>query len=373
MLSARKDLSKVLRETTSDTGKNPIQRFLHTIGASTSPIEDRAAFDQDFRGRIERARNANQLIAVWSWAQQFKLLPAFTLAFLANRLADVGEWQVAADVIRQALEIRPNDFELHRYYGWYLRNLGESRYADAERAFTEALRFNASDPETIGMLAGLLKRQGRFADAAVLYQKGAAIAPADHYMRVNGAAMELLASPQSPDKGVASYSALLEQLSSLPRDKRDAWTDVLSAEAYFVLGDDGRSRRYFEAAVQTASSPTVLRSPADHIELFGITGFRPAAARELVSWVRSLIKETLHPSTATPATEPLSHAPAPDGPANPIIIHLTDIHFGSRPGPDGKPVRMHRFSTEMIHKPWKIICCGSSNPQNVISLSMGAP
>jgi hypothetical protein len=58
LLLARTNLSRVLRETTADAGKNPIQTFLHAIGASTSPLEDRAAFDQDFRGRIERGLHA---------------------------------------------------------------------------------------------------------------------------------------------------------------------------------------------------------------------------------------------------------------------------------------------------------------------------
>jgi 3',5'-cyclic AMP phosphodiesterase CpdA len=330
LLLSRTNLSRVLRETIADAGISPIQRFLQRIGASTSPTQDKAAFDQDFRGRIERARNANQLIAVWNWAQNHKPLPAFTLTFLANRLADAGEWQVAAEVIRQALELRPNDFELHRYYGFYLRNLGETHYAEAEGAFRKALEFNASDPETMGMLAGLLKRQGRLADAAVLYQQGAALSPADPYMKVNGAAMELLANPQSPEKGIRAYDALLKELNSRPPDQIDAWIEVMRAEACFVLNDDEGSRKYFAAAARTASSPTVLRSPADQIELFGTHGFRPEAARELSSWIRSLIKEPIVPVAVTPAGEPASNAEATH--LNPVVIHLSDVHFG-----------MHRF------------------------------
>jgi 3',5'-cyclic AMP phosphodiesterase CpdA/tetratricopeptide (TPR) repeat protein len=340
LLQARANLSRVLREATESTGKNPIQRFLYSIGASTNPAEDKAAFDQDFRGRIERARNANQLIAVWSWAQQYKSLPAFTLTFLANRLADEKEWAIAKDVIRLALKVRPTDFELHRYHGWYLRNLGEAYYTEAEAAFRKALRLNGSDPETIGMLAGLLKRQGRFAEASELYRQGALLAPANHYMKINGAAMELLANPQSPKGADSLYRSMLQELLTVAPDERDAWTEVLCAEAYFVLGDDEASRRHFEAAARTAGSPTVLRSPADQIELFGAHGFRTESAKQLSSWVRSLIKEPLVPPLP-PQVNPTAKTSV--SPSNPVIIHLTDVHFGSKPGMDGKPVRMHRF------------------------------
>jgi len=302
-------------------------------------VDDRAAFDQDFRGRIERARNVNQLIAIWSWAQQFKSLPAFSLTFLASRLADENEWAVAKDVIRRALEVRPADFELHRYHGWYLRNLGKAHYADAEKAFREALRFNPSDPETIGMLAGLLKRQGRFSAAAELYEQGALLASTNRYMKVNRAGMELLANVQSPHGAQALYRALIQEVLGSEPSESDTWSDVLCAEAYFVLGDDEASRRHFEAAARRTSSATVLRSPADQIELFGMHGFRPEAASKLSSRVRSLIKE---PSTSSPvqANHLIAKTPLT---SNPVIIHLTDVHFGSKLGPDGKPVRMHRF------------------------------
>jgi hypothetical protein len=59
----------------------------------------------------------------------------------------------------------------------------------------------------------------------------------------------------------ASYGALLEELNSLPRDKRDAWTDVLCAEAYFVLGDDERSRRHFEAAIVDTRALRLRNAP----------------------------------------------------------------------------------------------------------------
>src|ERR1700693_4543486 len=98
------------------------------------------------------------------------------------------------------------------------------------------------------MLAGLFKRQQRFEDAAELYRRGAVIAPTNNYMRVNRAAMELLAKPMSPELAITLYRDLLKDLTGLSSEKRDAWFDVLCGEAYFVLGEDTVSRKHFEVA-----------------------------------------------------------------------------------------------------------------------------
>ena len=138
------------------------------MGLESSPDTDGVAFERDLSGRVERARNREQLIAVWEWARPFPAVSAAPLQELASRLADVKEWSIAADILTTALIARPGDFEIHRQRGWYLQQLGEERDAEAAAAFERALELNPSDPETLGMMAGRLKRLGDLRGASGL-------------------------------------------------------------------------------------------------------------------------------------------------------------------------------------------------------------
>src|SRR5688572_3562375 len=271
---AVESLSQALINISKFPGKNPVQTFLQDAGIKPNPSNDDVAFEQDLKGRIERAKNAFQLVAVWNWAKHSRPLPPLTLFSLAERLADEKEWAVAAEVIEVALEYRPTDFELHRQHGWYLRHLHPSFYVKAEASFRQALNLNPSDPETLGMLGGLYKRQEHFAEAALLYQRGVQISPHNLYMRVNLAAMELLANPKEPEQAIELYRELSENLQQSEVFSKDEWTELVLGEAQFVLGNFDSAKQHFSAAAEITSSPNNLLSPADQIELFGKVGFR---------------------------------------------------------------------------------------------------
>jgi 3',5'-cyclic AMP phosphodiesterase CpdA len=335
-------LANVVRE----PGQNPVQQFLNSIGATTTPMEDRAAFEHDLRSRIDRARNANQLIAIWSWAQQFDTLPALTLATLADRFADEKEWALAADVLRVALRYRPNDFELHRSLGFYLRKT--KSYEEAEKSLRRALELNGSDPETLGMLGGLLKRQGRFDEAAAAYRRGYELAPSNLYLRNNELGMQLLTHTEPHDRVFASYRELLRDLVALPPEKTDEWTECITGEAHFILGEDQKARWHLDAAAKIARSPNVLLSPADQLELLARNGFRPYESAAMAAWLRQR-------SSKTTTVEVADEKRAPDiadgsTAACPLLIHLSDIHFGWAMK-EGKRVRMHRFYDGDYEKP----------------------
>ncbi|HTS62224.1 MAG TPA: tetratricopeptide repeat protein [Candidatus Acidoferrales bacterium] len=337
LADAKKRIGEVLASVLREPGQNPVQQFLNSIGVTTSPTDDRAAFEQDLRSRIDRARNANQLIAIWSWVQQFEQLPALTLATLADRLADEKEWALAADVLRVALRRRPNDFELHRSLGFYLRNTG--LYEEAEKSLRRALELNASDPETLGILGGLLKRQGRFEEAAEAYRRGSDIAPGNVYLRNNQLGMGLLVKTELRDQVLESYRELLNDLFALPPEKKDEWTECMIGEAYFVLGDDERARRHLEAAARLAKSPNVLLSPADQFDLLAKHGFRPQESAAMAAWLR---QGTTAATVGATGTNRAEATPATPATACPVLIHLSDVHFGWTMK-NGKRVRMHRF------------------------------
>lgn len=337
VLEARNELAHWIAEPLSIKSENPIREFLESIGAVSSPQADLALFEQDLRGRIERARTANQLIAIWHWVRHLSPLPALPLITLAERLADHREWAVACDVLKRALETRPNDFEIHRQLGWYLRHRGSEFEAEARSSLERALELNPSDPESLGMLGGLFKRQGDFVGAATHYARGASIAPNNLYMRVTQAAMEILSKPEFPERGLQLYSQLFTDLQGLALGETDEWTEIVRGEAAFVTGKDDIARHAYAQAFELCSTANNLLSSAEQIELLGQNGFRSTECDHMSKWIRKLVHVELD------VKEPETPMSTGFVPALPVIIHLSDIHFGSRIDPNGKRAWTHRF------------------------------
>jgi tetratricopeptide (TPR) repeat protein len=172
---------------------SPVRAALEAFGlSSVGPEGDFGDFQREFDVRIARAKNADQLIAVWHWAKAFSSLPTSSLLGLAERLADAQDFENALRVLNAPEALDSSDYEIHRQRGFYYRNLDD--FAAAQREFSRAISLNPSDPETLGMLGGTYKRTGHFKDALECYERGAALSPSSLYMRVNQAAMAILTS-----------------------------------------------------------------------------------------------------------------------------------------------------------------------------------
>jgi tetratricopeptide (TPR) repeat protein len=262
---------------------------------------------------------------------------------LADRVAAHHDWQLAEKIAARAVIEKPNDFELHRRYGWYLRDQGSSRYQEAEAQFRLALKFNSADPETLGMLGGLLKRTSRYKEAIECYEKGLRLSPSTLYMRIAHTGMMLLneiIEKREPINGQALYKQLYEDVLKDKNSQNDAWSLAVLGECSFVLGRKSESIEFFQKASRLAENPTVIESPADQIKLFGDYGFRTSDALQIVGILRvqalpvEVRSKDEHPQDTEREGE--------FGPL-PIIVHLSDIHFGGRTDKDGSVQRMHRF------------------------------
>ena len=309
--------------------ENPIRSFLEKVGATVNPSKDIASFEQELQGRIERAQNRDQLIAVWKWVENLDPLPPFALVTLAERLSDSNDWSTSTEVLKKASKYRPGDFEIHRQLGWHLRHLGQDREDEALVNFRKALDLNPGDPETLGMIGGLFKRQEKYTDAADYYSMGAANSPNSLYMLVNQAAMRILSEPKNPGPGIDLYKNLIDHITNDHDYQLDEWSEVVLGEAYFAIGDIASAREHFLAASKKAYSPRSLRSAADQLELLARIGFRSEDAYDLIRILR-----TEEGSKDNPAK--VDHLP--------ILIHLSDLHFGWRRDEKGKQIDMHRFS-----------------------------
>lgn len=344
-----------------DETANPVRSFLERLGMTTNASTDAAAFAQDLANRVERARTVEQLLAVWGWARNQSPLPALGLLQLAERLGVFNAWPASVEVLRRAVALRPNDFEIHRTLGWHLRHLGPDSEADALEEFERALALNPHDPETLGMMGGMFKRQGRYAEAARCYDEAAKVSSTSTYIRVNLAAMRVLENPAAPQAGLEQYKALLQeqQRSAEP----DPWAEVVAGEAAFALSLDDVALRHFRQAAALTRTGEELRSAADQLALFARVGFRAENAVRLGAEVRGLRGAPAPAATAPAPTDAAAGAEAPatapglagatrKAGSAPVIIHLSDIHFGTKPGKDGQgQVEMHRFRDDDGEQP----------------------
>jgi 3',5'-cyclic AMP phosphodiesterase CpdA/tetratricopeptide (TPR) repeat protein len=312
---------------------SPVRQTLEQLGLVVpGPAQDAAGFERELELKVGRARNADQLVSVWHWAKSFSPLPVAPLLDLADRLADAAEYQDALKVLEALPDEADRDYEVHRKKGFVLRNLNQ--FPAAEQEFRRALDINPGDAETLGMLGGSYKRQRRYAEALDCYEKGMTLRPASLYMRVNHAAMAVLESPASPQRGMQLYRELGDYVAAEPKQRDDPWAAIVRAEAEFAIGDQGAAKTMIEHAFRTGAGPLHFRSLGDQLELLAATGFRAAAAAELVTLLRRL--DTGIPDV--PPSKKTSGQPS----ARKLLVHLSDPHFGWGER-EGKPVFMHRF------------------------------
>lgn len=277
--------------------------------------------------------------AVWNWAKHLRPQPLSGLLRLARRFGELGDWPAAVETLRIAVDQHDSDYEVHRQLAFSLRKVDPDDYAEAEVEFRKALSLNPEDPEALGMLGGVYKRQGKYAEARSCYDRAAQLAPSSEYALINQAAMAVLDSPHSPDAGIALYRSLLRKVTAREFFS-DLWGLLVAAEAAFAVGEDGTAADFYRRALQLSPNQVPFESAADQLDILAGVGFRPEQAREHSRTLRDAVKRL-----RAPVISILGDGTGADSRSDshlPVLIHLSDIHFGTRPSSSGQ-LQMHRF------------------------------
>ena len=327
--AGRKQIQAALAHHAIEPAANPAWAVLQRLSLIPDPASDPAAFERDLDARIDRADSPEDLKATWELIRDVSTLPVRSLQRLADVLSNAGDWDTASRVLTKAAELEPTDAGIHRQLGWYLSHLGDDRARDALAAFERALEINPGDSETYGMLGGRAKRVGDYEEARRWYRRGVELARDDPYMLINLAAMEIIVAPTAPERGIEAYRRLIGLLKER-QDAPDEWYELNLGEAYFAIGDDARALEHYALARGLASTSKSLLSAADQLRVFADRGFRPTAAATLIAELSQGVATRRARSVRRRRGEP-----------GPVLVHVSDLHFGLR---DGESV--HRFDAD---------------------------
>lgn len=305
-----------------------LQQILHVVGGvSGGPRQ--APDEHRLRTQIERAANVPSLVALWHEWKTFESVPADPLLQLAKIFSQHRRLDLAIEVARRAYQEAPNEWEIARTLGWYLRKSGA--HDEAGGLLRQALALNPSDLESMGMLGGMYKRKALdlhrrgdnygarewFEQSRKMYEGASAIDALDIYSLVNAGALTFI----DGQKDNAPYRQIIEIVG---KDSGGAptWDLLALAEAYLVEGKRECALTTCTAvAARNDFTVEMMDSECEQLLLlqeFGLSGRDVTAARSI------LLGERVRPGQGI------------------VLIHLSDVHFGKKPGtPDA--TEMHRF------------------------------
>jgi tetratricopeptide (TPR) repeat protein len=232
--------------------------------------------------------------ALRTWHVALKLLPNDFNSYL-----DLGQFYYRRSQYEQAIEnwetvtrIAPDLARGFHNLGAALNDVG--RYAEAEGAFTEALRLQEHADTLIGF-GSILSYQGRHEESAKYYERARSIGPVSYILLSNlGDAYRRLGRSEQSRDAYAQALALAD--ARLVEQPRDAYNRVFVGYICVRLGDTVRGQREAAQALRFAPDDAkVIRRAA----LAHAAAGRIAEAVQLIESVPALLPEmSRHPDLA---------------------------------------------------------------------------
>src|SRR5271167_3740372 len=122
---------------------------------------------------------------VFGWPRQGVLGRKPSLVDLADHARDTRQWELAAQLYREALDRDPDNPPIWVQYGHALKESGELRepdkLAEAELAYRRALSLDPRAADTYLQLGHVLKLQGKTEEAQAAYLRAFVLDPAIPY------------------------------------------------------------------------------------------------------------------------------------------------------------------------------------------------
>jgi tetratricopeptide (TPR) repeat protein len=177
------------------------------VQVGTQAMADRYTYIPLIGIFIVLAWGASDILSRWpQWRMPTAVVAAGVLlsCALAAR-AQVQYWQNSTTLWRHALDVTPDNYAAHTYYGNALAARGDVNGAIAE--YTEAIRIRPDYPEAHNNLGPALASQGKFDDAIKHF--GEAIRLRPNYADAHSNMGVALASQGKLDEAIAQYAEAL--------------------------------------------------------------------------------------------------------------------------------------------------------------------
>ena len=311
------------------------------------------------RQQLGRATNAEQLVGIWYDWSSANRLAVDPLLELGRQFLDQNRLDLAVEVLAKAFEIAPDQYEIARTYGWYLSKSGNSE--DAKKLLKKAIGLNDHDIESLGMLGGIYKRESRasndekqakrlLSNARQQYDTAYQIDSESIYILVNLGALSAVDAEDNKD-WQQYYDKVIRILR--PRFERrtaDSWDYLALAEAHLMLGDVSEALARYKSAVDAGATYPMLQSAVSQLEFIVDHGVQVTECREALQRV---LYPSLGAEEPAPEVNPVS-SKKPDAPNSlPVILQVSDLHFGQRRINSEKSVPMHRSGRACTTRLWR--------------------
>jgi len=286
--------------------------------------------------QIKRSENASQLLGIWFGIKDYTKQNVDVLLELGKCLFNFGKTHVAVDILYKAYSINSAELEVVRTYGWYLRKNGD--FELAERILLRALDLNKNDIDTLGMLGGLYKRLRQFDKAYNFYKKAYDLSPDVNYILLNLGLLYELAKKTTKIENPYYEKILNVSFDSKINNKELIWKYLAKGEAYIALGKLSDSIEEYRKAFELNASIESITSSTNNIEFLIPTKTTGTFARKLLTTILyPKIGKTLRDLYKNIEIKDVIEQP-------PILLHLSDLHFGSFFNENKKENRSsHRF------------------------------
>lgn len=232
------------------------------------------------------------------------------------------------------------DYELLQRRALYKRRSSQRDLRGAESDLRSSLQLNPYDPEGLGLLGGVLRRQGLLSEALECYVHAGQLSPSSIYFKVATAELALMLG--DVESSLAQYSTLLQTIcGSASPDGMSQWDSLVAAEAAFVLGRDAEATAHLDQAFRLSAGKDQLNSLREQLASFVEIGWRQEAGKTLIGAI----------DTARQAKESASLIASH---RTVQIVHISDIHFGfktAKKGKHGQLQGMHYFPDDDENTP----------------------
>lgn len=204
--------------------------------------------------------------------------PVFA-SVICEELINTREFDTASNFLDQALASHPNDLRLKQLKGLYLSRTG--KLEQAEILLRQLLKQFPSDDETIGILAGVIKKSwqaganDKFNQWGKLYFKGWKLSKQRNtYLGINAATFSLWSGDHESSRTIAlsiieTYSIrerILKQKLNVQTEQMDYWDLATLAESYLLAGDiDNAEKRYAQLFTNAAYLGKPHEVPANQL------------------------------------------------------------------------------------------------------------